>query len=309
MQRFKNILVVGSEGPAFADLLHRAADLARRNDAEMTILGVVESSRSDRRVIMHDGSEFDVNRFLVQTLRSELQEVADGIEDVDVTVAVTTGTGFVEVIRAVIELGHDLVMVNPDPARRRLAGSSMAMHLLRKCPVPVWVESGVDGLESDVAVAVGPFSSSEDHARMNANLVQLGGSLAAIRGGGLHVIHAWRFEGESLLRRGRMRPPADEIDMMVAETYRRSEVALKNLLDEAPDFGVPVTVHLEKGEPGAVVPAILDEYRPGVIVMGTLARAGLQGVFMGNTAERVLGNTVASVLAVKPEGFTSPVAV
>jgi universal stress protein E len=72
---------------------------------------------------------------------------------------------------------------------------------------------------------------------------------------------------------------------------------------------VPVTVHLEKGEPGAAVPAILDEYRPGVIVMGTLARAGLQAVFMGNAAERVLGNTVASVVAVKPEGFTTPVAV
>ena len=183
------------------------------------------------------------------------------------------------------------------------------MHLLRKCPVPVWVESGVDGLERDVAVAIGPFAGSGQHDRMNEMLLELGGSLAAIRGGGLHVIHAWRFEGESLLRRGRARPPAEEIDMMVAETYRRSEAALKALLEESPDFGVPVTVHLEKGEPGTVVPTILDECRPGVIVMGTLARAGLQGVFMGNTAERVLGNTVASVLAVKPEGFTTPVAV
>ena len=93
MQRFKNILVVGSEGPAFEYLVGRAADLARRNEADMTILGVVKSSHSDRRVVLHDGTEFDLNRFLVQTMRAELQGIADTVEGVDVTVAVAVFVG------------------------------------------------------------------------------------------------------------------------------------------------------------------------------------------------------------------------
>jgi nucleotide-binding universal stress UspA family protein len=40
--------------------------------------------------------------------------------------------------------------------------------------------------------------------------------------------------------------------------------------------------------------------------MGTLARAGLRGLLIGNTAERVLDDLDASVIAVKPPGFVSP---
>jgi nucleotide-binding universal stress UspA family protein len=41
--------------------------------------------------------------------------------------------------------------------------------------------------------------------------------------------------------------------------------------------------------------------------MGTIARGGLVGMIMGNTAERVLRDLRCSVLALKPEGFASPV--
>jgi universal stress protein E len=44
-----------------------------------------------------------------------------------------------------------------------------------------------------------------------------------------------------------------------------------------------------------------------LIVMGTVCRTGLPGVLIGNTAENVLEQVNCSVLAVKPEGFTSPV--
>ena len=43
--------------------------------------------------------------------------------------------------------------------------------------------------------------------------------------------------------------------------------------------------------------------------MGTLARAGLKGVFVGNTAESVLGSIEVPVLAMKPPGFETPVTI
>jgi universal stress protein E len=42
-------------------------------------------------------------------------------------------------------------------------------------------------------------------------------------------------------------------------------------------------------------------------VMGTLGRTGIPGFFIGNTAEEILQTTHASVLAIKPTGFVSPV--
>jgi len=38
-----------------------------------------------------------------------------------------------------------------------------------------------------------------------------------------------------------------------------------------------------------------------------VARTGLSGLIMGNTAETILGSVRCSVLAVKPQGFVTPV--
>jgi nucleotide-binding universal stress UspA family protein len=41
--------------------------------------------------------------------------------------------------------------------------------------------------------------------------------------------------------------------------------------------------------------------------MGTVARTGIPGFIMGNTAETILNQIDASVLAIKPPGFGTPV--
>jgi nucleotide-binding universal stress UspA family protein len=61
---------------------------------------------------------------------------------------------------------------------------------------------------------------------------------------------------------------------------------------------------------GETVPSIrqLAERLPAdLIVTGTVGRSGIPGFFIGNTAEEVLQTTQASVLAVKPRNFVSPV--
>jgi len=45
----------------------------------------------------------------------------------------------------------------------------------------------------------------------------------------------------------------------------------------------------------------------GALVMGTLARTGITGLFIGNTAETILNHITCSVLTVKAKGFVSPV--
>ncbi len=43
------------------------------------------------------------------------------------------------------------------------------------------------------------------------------------------------------------------------------------------------------------------------VVMGAVARTGIPGFIMGNTAETILNQIGCSVLAVKPPGFVTPV--
>ncbi len=204
--------------------------------------------------------------------------------------------------------GHDLIMTMPEPTRRTgLAGATTTLHLLRKSPVPVLV--GQDGTSDrrDVAVAIGPLEEDPDLTRFHTTLIELAGSLAARRGGDLHVIHAWRLAGESLMRGYRSGISDAEITYMLGDTRNEAEADLKALLETALRVSVPYHLHILKGEPADVITDVLDEEDAGVLVMGTLARAGIRGVIIGNTAERVLDDVDASVLAVKPPGFTSPV--
>ena len=96
---------------------------------------------------------------------------------------------------------------------------------------------------------------------------------------------------------------------MVEGAYRTATRQLDEVVALAPDTGVPIETLLAEGDAGTVVPEMLDMLRPELVVVGTLARAGLKGVFVGNTAESVLGSVEVPVLAMKPTGFETPVTV
>ena len=51
----------------------------------------------------------------------------------------------------------------------------------------------------------------------------------------------------------------------------------------------------------------MKQYDIDLLVMGTVARSGIPGLVIGNTAERLLPQVPCSLLAVKPAGFESPV--
>jgi nucleotide-binding universal stress UspA family protein len=65
--------------------------------------------------------------------------------------------------------------------------------------------------------------------------------------------------------------------------------------------------HLIQGSAKQVIPQTAVSVEADLVVMGTLARAGVSGFFIGNTAETILEQLRCSVLAIKPPGFISPV--
>ena len=90
---------------------------------------------------------------------------------------------------------------------------------------------------------------------------------------------------------------------------REAESALQEQL-AATDFRTlprGVQVHVKEGPPDVVIPQAIDEYEIDLLVMGTLARSGIRGMLVGNTAERILPQLSCSLLAVKAAGFESPI--
>jgi nucleotide-binding universal stress UspA family protein len=76
--------------------------------------------------------------------------------------------------------------------------------------------------------------------------------------------------------------------------------------EDAIDYLKP-RAHLIKGSARKEVPTLSRHLEADLIVMGTVARTGIPGFIMGNTAEAILNQIDCSVLAVKPPGFVTPV--
>jgi len=159
-----------------------------------------------------------------------------------------------------------------------------------------------------VLALVDPDPSDPVRDGLNDLVLELSTAMVRDGEGELHVAHAWALEGEATLRSSEfVSLPAQEVDLMVDITGRQHRERLETLTVRHEIADVGGVIHLVSGDPGHVLPELAARLQATVIVMGTVARTGLAGLIMGNTAETVLRSVNCSVLAVKPVGFTSPV--
>ena len=218
---------------------------------------------------------------------------------------VLTGIPFIEVIRTVIRNGFDLVIKAtrpPEGFTDRLLGST-DLHLLRKCPCPAWIDRpGKPFPYNRVLAAVDPMRELGE-ARL---ILDLATSLANNVNADLKVLHSWNFAAESTLREGRARIPAVEVDRLVLEEKNKHAIQFDKLLEGYDMNTEHPAVQLIKGIAVQNILAAAED--TDLIVMGTVGRSGIPGLFIGNTAEDVMQNTQASILAVKPDSFRSPLA-
>jgi nucleotide-binding universal stress UspA family protein len=129
-----------------------------------------------------------------------------------------------------------------------------------------------------------------------------------LNGGELHLLHAWELYGESAMRSSAfVRVSSSELAERVETERQAARDALDELLELTEMADRPWKVHLLKGPAAQVVPHVVAKRRVNLLVMGTVARVGVSAAVMGNTAERVLDEVSCSVIAVKPEGFVSPI--
>ncbi len=302
MRRFTNILfspVGDTDNPA---AIRRVADLARQNGAKLTLFGAVpESSRRHR--LLHS-AEFDATIESAERLEmaQRLERWRSATDGVSTQIDVRTGNTALTILGRVLAGEYDLVVITSDEDHEDRA---TIKRLLRKCPCPVWVIRPTRAKIQRVLVAVNP---EPDELELNRMLLELAAGMHELHGGELHVGTAWELYGEATMRGSAFASTPTE----VIERYLRTEPddrlqAVTDLIAASPVPDAPWRIQLVKGRPGTVVCELVTHHRINLLVMGTVARSGISGLVMGNTAEQVLEGVPCSVIAVKPPGFTSPV--
>ncbi len=287
MDRFKHILVAASPGRLDVPTLRSAVALAAANRASVTVLDVVEPLPSWRRPVTVEGGTIDLEQSMLCNRAERLHRFAHRTRGAtEVEAHVTMGKPEIEVIRHVLSHGSDLVIVGkPKPAKGQPSFTSGVTQLLRKCPVPVWAMRPTRAKTLRVLALVDPDPSDPIRDSLNDLVLELATSMARHTDGELHVAHAWSLAALDDEHRW----------LFEALTVRHS---IKEQGGQ---------IHLVEGEPGWALPVLAKQLNITLIVMGTVARTGLTGFIMGNTAETVLRSVKCSVLALKPKGFVSPV--
>ncbi len=324
MKRFKNILYMMERQATSQCAIERAVALAENNQASVTVATVIERVPAGIKISDGGTDPGDAQARLTDTEAQRLDTLIEPYRArVRMNTKVLVGTSFLEIIREVIRSEHDLVIKCPESPRwldRLFSGDDM--HLLRKCPCPVWlVKPETQEPYQRILAAVDveddyPPTELQTRRALNGLVMELAGSLAVSEFAELHVVHAWEAFGEDALRHsGFMSRPEAEVDAYVEQVHRRHAELLDALLQEsvaklggqdAVDYIRP-QLHLLKGSARRVIPELAKRLKIDCIVMGTVARTGVPGFIMGNTAETILQQIDCSVLAVKPEGFLTPV--
>lgn len=316
MHRFHNILAgvdfkaqpssgIPEISVASQEAIGQAVQLARDYAARLTFFSVLDmSERTFHRLTDQPWSglsrttETVVNNALTE--QSELARRA-GIES---SFTLARGKAWLEISLQVMRSKHDLVVVGGGHSHglRRLILGNTASNLIRKCPSPVWVCRGA-GLPEAMRILV-----ASDLTAVTDEALRIALALKQTRGAKVYLFHAVEFPLDQIWSTGLQDPTTEAYHERVRVEAKQSLYRqLERTAEGIPALEVDVQVaDLISLADSAILNAI-QRWNIDLLIIGTIARSGIPGVLIGNTAERLLPEVTCSMLTVKPVGFRSPI--
>lgn len=318
MKRFNNIVyVLGENTCELSSTFNRAVGLAKLNQANLTLLKVLPEMPAKIISRFIGSNEKELQQKLLAKERDKIQALVAMLDTtLNAKAELKTGKQYIETVRAVQANQYDLVIKEADDIDwfDRLFGSD-DMHLLRACPCPVWLIKKNGKVEHKKIVAAVDFDNELEtsNSELNPMILELSSALALSDLATLHVVNAYDVPVAGFVSLWVEQPEKVERELFQAE-YQERQYHMHSLMDslkqklgeESYNYLLPRT-HLIKGLPARELPKFAEDVQADLVVMGTIARTGIAGIIIGNTAEAVLSQLRCSVLAIKPEGFISPI--
>jgi universal stress protein E len=311
MQGFRKVLfVVEGRRNEEAALQQLAADL--QAGSRLTLIDVVPDAQQSFVSLPLKGSMQRLQKAMLRERRAALQQLVENLQrelpDLRINTLVREGNDCVEIVRQAIKGRHDLVakLAGGESRIEGLLFGNLDMNLLRKCPTPVLIlKDHRRPKRGRVLAAVELMHEVPEREALDRRVVELAARLARANGAQLDLLHAWFLQFEKALRINESDAAFHTVDDMLRDLRSLQRTRLQSLARMQADLAP--ALHLVKGRAQEVIPRFVHKHRVQLVVMGTVGRTGVAGLFIGNTAERILQQLDCSVLAIKPEGFVSPI--
>lgn len=267
--------------------LERCRELPPDSDLDIQAVLFIESaSAKDFKTIFAEKSEW---------LKEQVTPyIADGYK------ITTEVVPFKTLYEAVIESAkkHDADFVVKPMRQHSLFQSvvrtSTDWNLIRHCDFPLLLvheQSSVKG--KPVLAAVDVCSGEENHETLNGIVMARAKTLAAALGRSTAMVNSWRA-ATPMMAVGSV----DSTPYPTPSDLQKEHKEAAAKLAEAHGFDTG-EIYIEEGAPAFVINHVAKEIGAGLITLGTVARTGISGALIGNTAEGVLEGAECDVMIVK----------
>lgn len=196
------------------------------------------------------------------------------------------------IIRTLMAEGCGLVIKQhlPDNPLKRALLTPDDWKLLRYCPAPVLLAKGsAQWMNGKVLAAVDLGDHDDQHRGLHDAIINHAADIVSMIHGELHLLSAHPAPMLSSAN------PVYQLRENILKIY--SEKAAHYLSEYDIDES---NTHIDEGPADLLIPRVSEQIGACVTVIGTVARTGISGALIGNTAEVVLDQLSGDVLVLKP---------
>ena len=307
MANFQNMIVVIDPNQDDQPALRRAVYVHQRNGGRIkAFLPVYDFSDEitsilspDERTAMRKG----VISQRVDWIKEQAQFYIESGVPIEIKV-VRHNRPFEAIIQEVVSGGHDLLlkMTHQPNKLESVIFTPTDWHLLRKCPCPVWMVKDQPWPEGGKAIVALNLASGEQyHNSLNVKLVKETIRLAEdVNHTEVHLVSAYPVTPNKIANERLEFDPSIYNDVIRGQHL----AAMKAIFQT---FGIEDKMfHIEEGLPEKVIPDLAEQLQAGIVVLGTVDRAGQSTTLLRNTPEQVIDHLRCDVLVIKPDSEQMP---
>lgn len=312
MEKYQNILVVIDPNNDEQKALNRAIELAKKTQAKITaFLSIFDFSYEMTTMLSHEEREAmreSVINSRQEWLKQLIAEPEDNNAPYDVCISTKViwhNRPFEAVIQQVLTDNYDLVVkgTHHHDKLKSVIFTPTDWHLLRKCPCPIllvkdhlWPKNG------NILAAVNVGNMEEEHVSLNKKITEEAVHLGQLIDANVHLVNSYPGTPVNI---------AIEIPEFDASVY--NDNMKKHHIDAMKAHATAYHIahqntHVKEGLPEDVIEQTANELDSELVILGTVGRTGISAALIGNTAEHVIDRLNCDLLALKPDGYVSPLA-
>ncbi len=308
MEKYKKILTVIDPTTDDQKALKRSIELARHTHGEITAFLTIYDFSYEMTTMLSGEEREAMRQSMINDRMQWLEEKIAEVDHDNITVNTSIiwhNRPFEKIIKKVITEDFDIVIkgTHQHDKFKSVIFTPTDWHILRKCPCPVllvkehnWPDNG------NLLTALNIGSDDDEHKALNDKLTQEAIRLSSLIKANIHLVNSYPGTPVNI---------AIEIPEFNACEY--NDTMLKHhqtaMHTHANTFKIPLdNTHVKEGLPEDVIESVSNEIDAELVILGTIGRTGLSAALIGNTAEHVIDRLNCDVLAIKPEGYISPLA-